>query len=396
MNNATHIAIETMLNERTGMRTIAAEMGVTEWAVRKIAQELRDRNGFDNKKSRKAMRAENAIEQLNAEVLGALTKVGAKLSVKGRRSGKLNAKKAVAVLHLSDLHLNELISMPDNEFDFTVAAKRLQLLVMKTKRYCRAMDVDKVVIFIGGDICNSDRRVDEVMNMATNRSRAMVLGVHLLRQLVLDLRQDYFVDIFGITGNEGRAKQELSWSDNAVTDSYDASIYYMLKTVLEVNKDRGLRVHQLTGNEAIFSIHGKTFLGLHGHQLSAHDQKKVQSIIGKHSQLTGTRIDMVLCGHIHASYVGDFVARNASLSGGNAYSNDGLQLASKAAQNLHIVVPESKGCPAMLDGIKLDVQNYDGVEGYEIISHLEEYTARGSDKAAQAASNQPRRLVVVV
>lgn len=396
MNDKIRNQVEAMLTERVGMRTIASELGLTEWAVRKAKQSMIDARAYDNKKTRKEARAENAVEALNREVLESLQKVGAKLSVKGRRSGKLNAKKAVAVLHLSDLHLNELISMPDNEFDFTVAAKRLQLLVMKTKRYCRAMDVEKVVVFLGGDICNSDRRIDEVMNMATNRSRAMVLGVHLLRQLVLDLRQDYFVDVFGITGNEGRAKQELSWSDNAVTDSYDASMYYMLKTVLEVNKDRGLRIHQLTGNEAIFSIHGKTFLGLHGHQLSAHDQKKVQSIIGKHSQLTGTRIDMLLCGHIHASYVGDFVARNASLSGGNAYSNDGLQLASKAAQNLHIVIPEGKGCPAMLDGVKLDVQNVDGVEGYEIISQLEEYTARGSDKAAQAASNQPRRLVVVV
>lgn len=392
----TEVKIRESLLEGGTLKGIAKDLGVTEWSVRREKQLMLDEGRISRGEDRNEMRAESAIKKLTENVVDAIKILGKKLPKGKRRGGKLTKSKAVAVIHLSDNHLNELISTPSNTFDFEVASKRLQLLAAKAKRYCHSAGVEKVVVAFGGDLMNSDRRIDEVTNMATNRSRAMVLGAWLYQQFLLDLREDFFVDVFGITGNEGRAKMELSWSDPGVTDSYDASIYWMLQMMMEQVPDKGLRFHALQGNEAVFSIHQETFLLLHGHQINMADQRKVQAMMGKHSTLNGTRITHVLAGHIHAAMVSDYASRNSSLSGGNAYSEEALGFCSKASQNMHLVYPESRGCPGGLDGIKLDLQDVTGVDGYPIVEVLAEHSARGSDKAAQAALNQPRRLVVVV
>ena len=388
-----------MYRKGIGMKSIAIELGTTEWQVRKVLKaETADKDTVRRGKTRdrKEIRAENAIEALNEEVLAAIKILGDKLPKGKRKEGKLAANAPVAVVHLSDNHLNELISTPSNTFDFEVASKRLKLLAMKVKQFAKPMGVKKIVVAFGGDLINSDRRIDEVTNMATNRSRAMVLSAWLYQQFISDLREDFFIDCFAITGNEGRAKLELSFADPGVTDSYDASIYYMLQHMMTQTPDKGLRFHELQGNESVFTVHQETFLLLHGHQVNMVDQRKVQSLIGKHSALNGTRITHVLAGHIHSAMVSDFASRNSSLSGGNAYSEEALGFCSKASQNMHIVTKAGKDSPSGLDGIKLDLQNVDGVEGYPIVDILARHSARGSDKAALAAVNQPRRLVVVI
>ena len=383
----------------TGMKSIALELGTTEWQVRKVMKDQqsgRDSIRRNKTSDRKEIQAENALEALNEQVLDAIKILGKKLPSGKRKGGKLAPNAPVAVVHLSDNHMNELISTPSNTFDFEVASKRLKLLAMKVKQFAAPMGVKKIVVAFGGDLINSDRRIDEVTNMATNRSRAMVLSAWIYQQFILDLREEFFVDYFAITGNEGRAKMELSFADPGVTDSYDASIYYMLQHMMEQTADKGLRFHELQGNEAVFTIHQETFLLLHGHQVNMVDQRKVQSLIGKHSALNGTRITHVLAGHIHSAMVSDFASRNSSLSGGNAYSEEALGFCSKASQNMHIVTKAGKDSPAGLDGIKLDLQNVDGIEGYPVVTILAQHSARGSDKAALAAINQPRRLVVVI
>ena len=138
-----------------------------------------------------------------------LTSVGKDLKTPQRYSGKFQRKGSVMVVHLSDLHLNELIQLQTNQFDFIIAAQRLELYASKIKTYGEALGITRVVLAIGGDIINSDRRHDEVLNNATNRSRTVVLAVHLLRQFALDLRENFYIDVVGVCGNEGRASK--SW-----------------------------------------------------------------------------------------------------------------------------------------------------------------------------------------
>ena len=75
--------------------------------------------------------------------------------------------------------------------------------------------------------------------------------------------------------------------------------------------------------------------------------------------------------------------------GSNAYSEEALGLVSKAAQNIHIVTKQG------LDGVKCDLQNVDGIKGYEIISKLAQYNARSAEKASEALRS-PETIVRVV
>ena len=351
-------------------------------------QALVDRNRIKDKAFREHARIENAVLSYNEALLAELEQHGAALADCPRRTGPLDPGAAALVVHLSDNHFNELVNLPTNRFDFEVAAKRLQLLAQKAKLLGKAYGVERIVVFFGGDLMNSDRRLDELLAMSTNRARATVLAVHLYKQFLMDLRSEFFVDVFGVTGNESRAKENLGWVDVVATDSYDFTIYAMLQAIFDVVEDKGMRFHEFQANEVVFKLHNETFLGVHGHQVNATDQKKCQAIIGKYAA-KGINVTHILCGHIHASIISDYVSRNASLVGSNAYSEEALGFVSKAAQNIHIVTPQG------LDGFKADLQNVDGVEGYEIISKLAEYNAKSADKAG-LAMREPTTLVQVI
>jgi len=359
--------------------------------LQRAQQKARDLNRIEAKSFRQHARIENAIEAYARELAAAANTLADYLPDYAVRTGPLDPEAPVGIVHLSDNHFNELIDQADNVFDFEVAAKRLQKYASFIKLQARAFGIEKIVLCFGGDMLNSDRRLDELLHMATNRARATMLTVHVLRQFVMDLREELFIDCFGITGNEGRAKQELGWGDVAVTDNYDAQIYDMLGMLLD--GDPGLRFHALHGNEQVFSVHQETFLLLHGHQVNATDQKKVQAIIGQKSATVGQRITHVLCGHIHASCIGDYISRNASLAGANAYSGQALQLASKAAQNFHIV---DKAHGGSMFGMKVDLQNVEGIEGYHIVDELKAYNAKSADRAHEALAKPQVPVKVVI
>ena len=351
-------------------------------------QRLRDVQRIERKAFREHARIENAVAAYNKAIVAVLEEHGKSLIDSPRRTGPLHAEAPVVVVHISDNHWNELVNLPTNRFDFEVGAKRLALLAQKVKLQAKAHGAERVVVFFGGDLLNSDRRLDELLAMATNRARATMLAVHLYRQFLMDLRADFFVDCFGVTGNESRAKENLGWVDVVATDSYDFTIYAMLQAIFEALDDKGMRFHEFQANDVVFKIHNETFLGIHGHQIRADDQKKVQAMIGKYAA-KGVNITHILCGHVHSSMISDYISRNASLVGSNAYSEEALGFVSKAAQNIAIVTPQG------LDGVKCDLQNVDGVEGYDIVEALAAYNARSAEKAHEALS-EPKTIIRVI
>ena len=155
---------------------------------------------------------------------------------------------------------------PSNRIDFVVASQRLRLLSDRIKTYGSLYGVKKVVVAMGGDFLKNDKRTDEYLTNSCNRSKAVVLSTHLLRQMLMDLRQTFFIDVVSVAGNESRTKQEVGWANEAVTDSYDSLIYWMLEMCLK--DDPGISFHPHHGNEQVFTIHDQTFLLLHGHQLN--------------------------------------------------------------------------------------------------------------------------------
>jgi len=61
--------------------------------------------------------------------------------------------------------------------------------------------------------------------------------------------------------------------------------------------------------------------------------------------------------------------------GANEYSERGLQLTSRASQNIHIIYSSNR-----IDSIKIDLQHTEHIEGYNIETEIEAYNAKSADR----------------
>ena len=248
------------------------------------------------------------------------------------------------------------------------------MLSIQSKKYFKAFNIKKVLIAITGDILNSDRREDELLNQAVNRARATFLAVALLEQFIQDIATTYEVSVTGVIGNESRIPKDFSWTDNVATNNYDYTIMKILELVFKQTNVKFL----LTGSwvEKIIEVNNQNILLMHGFQLGGNAlSKKIQNIVGKYST-QGIKIDYVLFGHLHDARIQSFFARGGSLVGANAFSDAALQLASKASQNIFLIYHDGRR-----EGTVIDLQKVDKVEGYFIEKKLEAYHAKSADKA---------------
>ena len=337
---------------------------------RKQTQKYQDSNRIERKAFREYARIENALDDYTAELIKAIDQ----LKPFTITHTDIN-NKAVGLIQISDVHFNELINITGNVYDFDIAGQRLKLLANKAKQYFKACDISNILIAFTGDILNNDVILDKLLNQATNRAKATVLAFYILEQFIIDLNQDYNITIASVTGNEGRAKKELGFSEILATDNYDFTINNMLK--IAFRSSTGVTFIEGNGSEQIINIANSNILLLHGLSVKQDIERSIQAIIGKYAT-KGINIDYVFIGHIHSARIGDYYARSSSLCGANSYSDYALGLMSRASQNIAVFYANKSH-----DVFKIDLQNTDGVDGYDIIKELEAYNTKSADKCVK-------------
>jgi predicted phosphodiesterase len=330
-------------------------------------QKSRDNLRVERKQFREEIRYHNAMSELNEEILSALDLHRGFDTTLHRANPHAETE---GIIQISDAHFNELIDMPYNKYDFKIAAQRLDKYVQRSKVLLHAHGVTTVHICFTGDMVNSDRRLDEMMNMATNRAKASVLAAMLLKQVLLDFNKDFNLKVYMVTGNESRMHKEMGASEMRQSDNYDMIIHEMLRMMF-LDKE-GVEFVDGSCIEQPIRIMGHTILLLHGHQIKMSGvSSQMQRLKGKWSDyLCKQTIDYVLFGHFHTSRVTDLFARSGGICGANAYSDNQLQLSSRASQNMFLVDRDG------ITGIKIDLQNSDDYDGYGIDPLLETYNAR--------------------
>ena len=340
----------------------------------KQKQNAQDRNRIANKSFREHARLDNALSEYNKQLI----KVLEKHKIPKLKHVKTESSKAVGVIQISDTHFNEEVNLPNNKYNFEVAAKRLRTYIRKAKMYLKALGVKEVLIAFTGDLMNSDRRLDEMFAQSTNRSNATFISVQLLKQVVEDVRKDYKVSLACITGNESRVKDEIGWDDYIASDNYDFTIYNILRFLYRDTDVDFILSKDAT--EVVVNLAGMNLLMIHGHgSIKAKHETSITQIKGRYASGRDVKIDFVISGHIHSARVGDTYGRSASLVGANAYSEKNLNLEGRASQNVYIFYKNKT-----IDGIKIDLQNYDD-KGYDITKELEEYAynSKSDDKLKQ-------------
>lgn len=335
----------------------------------KQKQKLQDVNRIERKSFRKQARIENSYEAYVEELVRVLKD---KEFTPVKRH--ITHNPSAIIVHISDTHFNELVDLENNKYDFKVASKRLYKFAKRIGIYAKMNDIKNIYLTMTGDLINSDRRTDELLNMATNRTNATVLAVELLQKFIDDLNAYANITVISVSGNESRVREEFSTHKLLMTDNYDCMIYQVLKKLYKQSNS----VTFISGDtdEYVFKLNGTSFLLTHGMHLRTMKASNVAQTIARYSN-KGAKVDYILCGHLHETKIKDILLRCGSLVGANAYSDKTLNLTGKASQNLHVVYGNGD-----VDSIRVDLQNVpDNVdEMYDIEEQLAEYNAKSLDK----------------
>ena len=334
----------------------------------KQKQSLQDLNRIERKSFREHARIENAISSYTHELI----KIFESNRLNGLVKEHKSSNKAVGVIQFSDVHFNELVELESNKYDFTIASKRCKDFVDRAIKYFTTAKVKNVVVALTGDLLNSDRRLDELLAMATNRSKATFLAVDILQQVILHLNKHFNLTVLSVSGNESRVKKDWGWGDLMATDSYDYTIFKMLEYLFKSSAIKFIEGDPL---EIVVEVAGQNLLCLHGNGSikKTSMESSVQQIIGRYG-LKGIDIDYIIFGHIHSARVGDNFSRSSSMVGANDYSEKALNLSGRASQNCYIFYNNGNR-----DGIKIDLQNPVS-NGYKIDESLASYNAKSAAK----------------
>lgn len=335
----------------------------------KQKQKFQDFNRIERKAFREHARVENAVSEYVQELVNVFKDNPYSPVGIAHKSDDT----AVGVLHLSDIHFNELISLNTNKFDFDIASKRIYKFIQEAKRYFLLHGVTDVFMMFSGDFVNSDRRLDELVSAATNRSKATFIAVQILENAIVDLNTDFNVHVAGVVGNESRVGKDYNWANDLVSDNYDFVIFNALRYKLK--DTQGITFLGLSDkHEEVVEVNGKNFLIIHGHQIGKDISKDLSKLIRKYSQ-QDIDIDFAIWGHLHEAMIGDLYARSSSVCGSNNYSEDALLLVSRASQNIHLVFSKDR-----IDSIKIDLQSTDGYDGYDTKDWKDAYNPKSYQK----------------
>jgi len=367
-NGSDRITIET--KPKPPKRSIA-ELGVEDFQKKqKALQRKTDENNVIKKHFREYGRVENALTALNEALNEQLTNQ----TFKPFTYEHPDKKGTVLVVQVTDLHLNELVEMPDNEYGFKVAARRLQKYAHTIHQMAKVYNVSDIVVALTGDIINSDRRLDEMMHMATNRTKASLIATQVLFHFLQDINRAANLSVLSVSGNESRIKDEWGMSEMTMSDNYDYLVYNMLKMLFKDAK--GVTFIEGDPVEQVMNVNGSNILVTHGIGIKE-GQAAMQQVFGKYAA-KGILLDYAIFGHIHFTNITDIYSRSGSLIGNNVYSDRSLNLITKASQVLHII--ETDGT---INSLKVGLQYASDYEGYDIEDDLEAYNSKLADNTRQ-------------
>lgn len=361
--------------ESDGTRLTDGELQTQNITLAKKVQRLQDANRIERKSFRESARVDNTLEALTAALLS-VVKENTFTNIKSKTKKKRTVDDApIGVVQFSDVHFNELIDDIDgNVYNFEIASQRVRKHVLRSISYFKAHNVTDIAVFFTGDMLNSDRRLDEITNAATNRSKAIFLAVDILQQGILELAEDFNVTVASITGNESRVGEHIHWTNFLASDSYDLVIHNMLTYLLK-GAENVTFIPITNPLEQVINLNGTNFLLVHGHghgylASTGKIESGVVAIKAKYAS-RGVQVDYVICGHVHSALVSDNFSRSSGMPGNNAYSERALNLNGKASQNLFLVWKDKS-----IDGIKVDLQHTNGIDGYPFDHTLESYAPK--------------------
>ena len=332
---------------------------------KKQAQKYQDINRIERKAFRELARYENAIEDLSEKILNKLSELP--LPTIPRIESDNSA--SFGIVHFADWHLNELVELENNKFDWEVASKRLRKYVQECARFFNAYGIKDVLVINTGDTLNNDIILDKLLNNIENRANAIISAFDLFRKVLCELSVNFNVSVIFCDANETRLTKEIGYTKAVASNNFDSTLYDLLQGYFIETPIKFLG----KGLEVLVSYKGINILALHGHTWGNDLEKSVNKTIAKYA-LDGINIDYVCSGHIHSTYIGPYWSRSASLVGNNAYNYNALHINGRAGQNAIVFMEDGSR-----HALSIDLQEAKN-EGYALKKDLQSYNPTSQDK----------------
>lgn len=281
--------------------------------------------------------------------------------------GVMNKDK-VAIVQLSDIHFNECVRPETvkgtNKYDWDVASKRLQKYAWEVKRYLEFENIDQVIVALTGDMFNSPRRYDEIVDNQDSQTIALLTGCDLITNFITDIAdKQRVINVYSVFGNESRLKNDIT--SVHFEDSFD----YLLHKIIEMKFSATDNIHfeepTLDHSLVIRDILGANVLLIHGHNRTTFS-KELEKYAKNPILSERVVIDYLLWGHVHQTKLDDRSRRSASLVGNNGYSYHRLGLQGSAEQNLHIMSREVVGRLPVMQTITINLDYTGNIPGYDM------------------------------
>jgi hypothetical protein len=257
-------------------------------------------------------------------------------------------------LMLSDLHWGERVKREQvngvNEFNLTIARRRLKHTVTQTVKLCKILDHDMrypgIVVKLGGDMVGGN--IHEEL-AGTNEANIMPVVLDLYRELVAAIK--LLADVFGyvflpcVSGNHDRSTKKTWYKDRNDT-SYGWLLYQFLAD--KFADDKRITFYIPDSADALYRMYNTRMLLTHGDNFPASDsiigaigpimrgtQKKQQRNSG-----VGQTFDILECGHWHQRIVLSHLMVNSTLKGYDEFAAAHNYRVEPPSQNLCTIHPD--------------------------------------------------------
>ncbi len=337
------------------------------YKLQKQLQRSRDEATVLRKVLREDHRKANYFEEVFDQLKDKIPLMQTVPEISKRVDGDANK---IGIINLSDLHLGETVKPEDtkggNEFNWEIASRRLQKFAIECKQYIAFHDINKVILCLGGDIFNSNRRMDELVRNSDSTSVAFLKGVNLLSKFIVDVTAGCSTKVYSVYGNESRMAKDYTsvhWEH-----SFDYLLHHILSVSLKSIDRIEFVIPTLDHSQVVRNALGANLLLVHGHNNVNYKNEIVKFA---HHPTDPLIVHYVLHGHIHETDNKNITRRSSSLVGDNAYSFHRLGIHGSAEQNFHILIKENDKRVPILRSIAINLDCVDDYSGYNITEDCE-------------------------
>lgn len=304
--------------------------------LRRLKIQFQDQRRMYNQLQRRHARVEHLVDTIKEAVKNSDNAI--EFPTKDLR--QTTTEPTEAALLLSDWHKGQTSANNWNVYNDAIFLKRIKNLVADTIKYGQQNQVEKLHVFVLGDLINGLIHVSTRISNEENVIAQTIQVAEMLKEILKELSQYFDVYCYFSRGNHDRV------TANKKESLDDESFFDLLQYVVELAFDKSHPTVHIMKNEIDpeiirAEIAGHICYGVHGHK------DKPQKVAEKLSTFMHEIPDFIFEGHFHSAAElennGIEVIVNSSLCGTDAYAVS-LRRNSRPSQKLIIFDKTGRVC----------------------------------------------------